>query len=260
MGYSIDNWLSNQQRQTGSFDFTIFDVSEHSPRTAFTLELLKELLSRFFFDPQVLKDLRSVLGETAKLALDAATPSTPSLRAGAFGEAISAEISERWHAYLIPLRRLRVTGGSPPGTDLLALRVGEQGRLQEVCYIESKLRTTRSLGAALDAYEQLRRTRQERFPIVSQYVVNYLAATNSPLYEAFVEYLASRASQPATDSYRIALTWDDSSWTEEVLKNLEDKGVELTPLSIDVVRLAELRDLINVVYDSLGVEVMNDDD
>ena len=258
--YSIDDWLNNQQRKTGSFNFTIFDVSERAPRTALTLGLLRNLLGRFFFDPQVLEDLRSALGDTARLALDAATPKTRSLRAGAFGEAISAEISERWHAYLIPLRRLRVTGGSPPGTDLLALRIGDQNRLQEVCYIESKLRTTISLGAALDAYEQLRSTREERFPIVSQYVANYLAATKSPLYETFIEYLTSRASKPAADSYRIALTWDDSSWAEKVLENLQDKGAELAPLSIDVVRLAELRDLITVVYESLGVEVMSDDD
>ena len=67
-------------------------------------------------------------------------------------------------------------------------------------------------------------------------------------------------SQPATDSYRIALTWDETNWTEEVLKNLQDKGVELTPLSVDVIKLAQLRELIKIVYDSLGVEVMNDDD
>ena len=56
--YSIDSWLSNQQRQTGSFDFTIFDVSEQSPRTTLTVELLQNLLSRFFFEPNVLEDLR----------------------------------------------------------------------------------------------------------------------------------------------------------------------------------------------------------
>ena len=256
----MDSWLSNQQRQTGSFDFTIFDVSEQSPRNTLTVDLLGNLLSRFFFEPKVLQDLRSALGDNAKLALDAATPATPSLKAGAFGEAISAEISERWHAYLIPLKRLRVTGGSPPGTDLLALRVAGQNQLQEVCYIESKLRTTRSLGAAMDAYEQLRKTRHERFPVVSQHVANYLASTKSPLYGAFMEYLVSRDNQPATDTYRIALTWDETNWTEEVLKNLQDKGVELTPLSVDVIRLAQLRELIKVVYDSLGVEVMNDDD
>ena len=42
--------------------------------------------------------------------------------------------------------------------------------------------------------------------------------------------------------------------------NLKDKDIELEPLSIDVIRIANLRNLINTVYNSLGVEALNDDE
>ena len=257
---SLDIWLGNEKRETELPDFTIFDVSEHSPITNITMRLLSTLVNEFLFEPQVLKDLRAVLGNKMRQALDAATPSTSSLRAGVFGEALSAELCERWHAYVVPLKRLRITGGSPPGTDLIALRVGADDRLTEVCYIECKLRTTTDHGVAVDAYEQLGQVRQGHLPLVSLHLANYLLATGSPLYSSFMNYLTSRASQPAVDSYRIALTWEDSLWSETALTNLQDKSVELTPLSVDVIRIAKLRSLIETVYDSLGLEALNDDD
>lgn len=256
---SLDAWLHSTQRDSGSADFVVFDVSEHAARDGTTRQLLESLVSRFIFHPKVLEGLRAQLGEKTRLALDAATPSTSNLRAGAFGEALSAEICEQWHAYVVPLRRLRFSGGSPPGTDLLALRIENDTELTEVCYIECKLRTTGSTGAALDAHQQLVHSRQERMPAILRYVVNHLAEVDSPLFPMFMNYMESRSNQPAGDSYRIALTWEDSNWSERALKNLQDGGVSLKPLAVDVIRIAGLRHLVEEIYKSLGVQALNDD-
>ena len=259
-GNLIDSWLNGLRHSPGSHAFEIFDVTECSPRNESTLALLRDWVSRFLFHPQVIEDLRMLLGESARSALDTTIPSTSSLRAGVFGEALSAEICEQWHAYLVPLRRLRLTGGSPTGTDLLALRIGDNGDLSEVCYIECKLRTTERPNAALEAYEQLLRIRQERFPAITNYLANYLAETNSHLYTAFMGYLTSRQDQTSADSFRIALTWEESCWSDKVLANLDERRLQLTPLTVDVIKIGQLRDLIKEVYDSLGVGVFRDDD
>ena len=112
----------------------------------------------------------------------------------------------------------------------------------------------------MEAYEQLLRVRQERFPAVTNFLANYLAQTHSHIYKAFMDYLTSRQNQPASDSYRIALTWEGNRWLENVLTNLEEKDVQLTPLTVDVIKISQLRSLVKDVYDSLGVEVISDDD
>ena len=259
-GYSIDSWLKGLDRSPNPHGFAVYDVTERSPRNDSTIRLLSDWVGRFLFHPQVIEDLRTMLGENARLALDSAIPSTSSLRAGVFGEALAAEICEQWHAYLVPLRRLRLTGGSPTGTDLLALKIGNNGDLSEVCYIECKLRTTERPNTALEVFEQLLRIRQERFPAITNYLANYLAQTNTHLYQAFMRYLVSRQDLAAADSFRIALTWEDNCWSESVLTNLDERDVQLKPLTVEVIKIGQLRGLVQEVYDSLGVEVFRDDD
>ena len=132
--------------------------------------------------------------------------------------------------------------------------------MSEVCFIECKLRTTNATGAGLEAYDQLVKVRRQRLPVILGNVLNYLKSTDSPLYNLFLQYMASRAVQPANESYRIALVWDVNQWSERVIENLEDRGVELTPMTVDVVKIADLRSLYGEVYDSLGVGVVPDDD
>ena len=104
--YSIYSWLKGLKRSPGPANFEVYDVSECSSRNDFTLGLLRDFLEKFLFHPKVLEDLQAQLGETARLALKASVPTTYSLRAGVFGEALASETCERWHAYLVPLRRL----------------------------------------------------------------------------------------------------------------------------------------------------------
>ncbi len=255
----LDKWLLNIVRSPNPADFAVFDVTERNALDGSTKLLLESIIGQFLMNPIVLQGLRTSLGEAARLALDAATPSTQNLRAGAFGEALSAEICERWHAYIVPMRRLRFSGGSPPGTDLLALRIDGAGQLTEVCYVECKLRTTSSTRTAFEAHEQLLRAHQERIPVILNHVANYLADTKSPLLPGFIRYMSSRASQPAAESQRIALIWEENKWSETVLDNLQEGGVQLKPLTVDVVRIAGLRGLVEEIYHKLGVEANVDD-
>ena len=132
MSNNLDNWLINIERSPKPDDFDLFDVSEHQPRDSKITQFLKSLVEQFLMSPDVVDGLRSRLPESVLSALDAAIPGTKNLRAGVFGEALSAEIYEHWHAFVIPLRKLRFSGGSPPGTDLLALRLNDTDQITEV--------------------------------------------------------------------------------------------------------------------------------
>ena len=256
----LETWLRMDARNLNGYDFPTFDVTERAPRTQPPVRYLATIVGQFFFSSRVLQDLQTQLGELARSILADAMPSTQNLRKGVFGEALTAEIYERWHAYIVPLRKLRMTGGSPTGTDLLALRSEEDGRLAEVCYVECKLRTTRSDNTALDAHDQLQRARQERIPAIVRHVSNYLDDTRSRLYAPFLEYMASTANEPVLDTFRVALTWEENEWFEQVLVNLSEREGRLAPLTVDVIKLPDLRLLVDEVYGLLGVQGLNDGD
>lgn len=259
VAFPLNTWLASQPREIDQLPFTVFDVTEKIGPDETMLDQLALLMESWVTHPKLIAALRSLLGDAERNMLDVALPSTPNLRAGAFGEALSATICEQWHSYLIPLRKLRFTGGSPGGTDLLALKLAE-GAITEVCYVESKLRTFTDYGAALDAHSQLAKAAAERYPVILNYVANFLLETGSDLSNPFLTYLKSRAEQPALDSFRIALTWDASHWSEQVAQNLIDAEEHLSPLTMDVIKIGDLKSLIENVYRCLGVDVLHDDD
>lgn len=256
----LNGWLGSVIRNPNAHHFRIIDVTENGARRQETVALVEDILNEFLFEPRVIQDLRAQMGEAAKAALDAATPPTQNLRAGVFGEALAAEIYERWHAYIVPLRRLRITGGSPTGTDLLALRADNGNQITEICYVECKLRTTRSNNAAVEAHDQLLAVSRARMPPILGHVSNQLCSTNSPLYIPFLKYMASTSDEPVQDTYRIALTWESNEWVEQVLDNLDDRQGQLEPLTLDVIKLSNLRDFVEEVYRRLGRDVLNDGD
>ncbi len=87
---------------------------------------------------------------------------------------MATRLLSEFHEYLVPIVKLRfaITGGqSLPGTDVLVLRA-EQGRLTEVSFVESKVRTARAIresGILMDVH-----------PGLLSRVSNDLAATTFP--------------------------------------------------------------------------------
>ena len=106
---------------------------------------LYELLQVSAVDPGFLGDLANRLGwEKTRAIVSQRLPSNSSARRGRFGEVVGVNMLHHFDGYVIPIEKAHfsITGGqSQPSTDAVLLRVGGNGAITEVCFVESKLRT-----------------------------------------------------------------------------------------------------------------------
>jgi hypothetical protein len=190
-------------------------------------------------------------------------PRLKRLRRGDFGEAFAIGLLEEIDGYQIPVRKLyfKVTGSqSMPSTDALALKTNAAGRVAEVCFVESKLRSGTDRDAAVHAAEQLAKDYAQRYPDLLRFVLERLSDLSSDLFKPFLEYTADREHGDSRDTFCVALHWEASKWEEVTLSNLQEYGPPLSPLTVRVVRIENLVDLVNKVFSQLGAPPADDDD
>jgi len=183
-------------------------------------------------------------------------------RKGDFGEVLLSALLETFHGYSVPVRKMRSrvsSDQSQPRIDLVALRF-DTGRLVEICLAESKLRTRNDTNAGVEAHDQLWTESSQRLPDILTFVAYRLHELQSPVFDAFAAYLRDRADTRPMESHVIGLTWASDHWSETVLGNLHDRGVELASLSVHVVPLKDLESLIKDVFELAGLEASNDED
>src|SRR5712691_11907730 len=100
-------------------------------------------------------------------------------------------ILEQFHGYKIPVQKLRfkiTKGESLPGTDILALKTNIEGLITEVCFIESKLRTSSDNRAAIEGCNQLQGDYNSKFPDMVDFVTQRLYERQDPLFRPFLLY------------------------------------------------------------------------
>jgi hypothetical protein len=225
---------------------------------------MEDLLRDARFDMAFLGDAAEYLGwASVRARVAAAQPTGATARRGEFGEVLSAAVLDEFHGYTIPVQKMRfaIRGDqSLPGTDVIALRLGGAGEIVEVCFVESKLRTTGDTGAAQRAHEQLKSDYEQRAPDMLFFVAARLHERNDPLFPEFMRYMHDRESAAESDSFGLCLTWERVRWSEAVLQNLEDDEVELDPLTVHVFLIQDLAQLTNELFDAIGVETVTDDD
>ena len=253
-------WLSASDRNPNPFSgFRVIDIVEGSACSDVVREHLSQLIQVELFDTDFLVELAEHLGwTTVRTVLMNRNPSRSSFRRGDFGEILTNATLEQLFGYKIPVRKLRykvVANQTMPGTDSLAIRVGDLGKVREVCFVESKLRTTVDQHVALTAYEQLRRDYDLEVPSILTFVAQRLFETNHELYEPFMEYLGDRADTQERETFCISLSMDIAVWDEMVLQNLEDGGVELSSLSVYPIRLEGLSGLIDSLTAAVGLRI-----
>lgn len=258
-------WLTCQQRNPCPYtQFAVLDVNERGPISSQVMDHIKNLLISARLDPDLLKVAAQRWGwrGVAQL-LTSAQPTAMTARRGEFGEVLSAALLTEFEGYQIPVQKFRFTitpDQSLPGTDLLALKVNDNAAIIEVCFLESKLRTGSDTGTAVRAYNQLRQDYEQQFPDMLVFVLARLHERRDPLLDAFLDYLRDRADTSDKERLRVGLTWERGSWTETVLQNLEDNGVERQDLVVHVVYIGGLAHLIDQLFQQVGVGSIIDDD
>jgi hypothetical protein len=262
----LTEWLENQPRDPNPYRFfSVIDILEKEEISSQIETYLTEMLQAESCDMDFFRSMAEVLGwEQAqqRLIVDL-VPTLDRVKRGDFGEALSNAILEQFYGYSIPVRKLRfklVGNQTLPATDSLAIKVNSEGAIIEVCFIESKLRTTANNRVAVEAHEQLQRDYNSLLPPILKFIAARLYDAKSPLYDSFSQYMKDRSDNREKDSFLLSFCFDISCWKEDVLEALDENPSELPQLSVHAIRINNLRQLADKVFANLGVtEVFEDD-
>ena len=262
---TLSDWLQTVPRDPNPYQkFRLADVNECA---ACSDEMKVYLADRLFearHNLDVVHDLAARLGwNNVKRLLEQTLPTRVNMKRGTFGEVLAADLLKHFEGYDIPVAKMRFTiraNDSQTGTDILALKVDGDGRVSEVCYGESKLRTNADTAAPLSGARQLEADYNVRTPDILMFVANRLRETAHPLYEPFVAYISDRRDLRDIDRHRLVLVWERSAWTDGALQNMEDSNLDLPNLSVDVVLASDLAGLTNDVFERIGAATEDDGD
>ncbi len=261
----MDTWLSLETRKGTSTAIELIDVQETMAPDAAVLEQLSRMVldsclgiefydrAAAILDWQILQDIRQ-----------GAIPTLDRMTRGVFGESLASYTLEKHHGYAIPVKKTRYRYGpnaSPTGTDIIALICDGTGQVQQLCYVECKLRTTMSdaRDVVMHAQEQLKKDRDTRTPAMVAWISRVLCDRGDPLHAGILDYLRDRRERDI-DAFRIVLVWDAALWDEVILSDILVEPDPMSRLSIHIVQLADLRSLVENTYRAINVTADDDDD
>jgi hypothetical protein len=261
----LSDWLNWCERNPCPYSqFQVTDIEERDAPSQDVKTYLANLLRTARFDPQFLHDMAQTLGWAGVQRMIAqGIPTVSSAKRGEFGEVLMTEILSNFHGYTIPIFKLRfkmTANQSLPSTDILALKIDATGAITEVCFVESKLRTTADAMVAVEGCRQLQQDYEAKLPDILAFVAARLYERDDPVYETFRAYMRHRRDTTEQDTFRLSLCWEHTAWRERVLENLQDAGVEVPRLTVHVMRIYHLRQLTDELFAEIGVVAVSDDD
>jgi hypothetical protein len=254
---ALDAWLSGSARSPSPFHFDVSDFTE-SGRDRGTLHGLGQMVVRAKTDPSVLERMADVVGwpdAAARLRRGRV-----GIRRGDFGEALASELLEVFGNLRVPVRKLRYQTDPEQamhGTDIVGFAIGKDGEIEDLHFVECKLRTYRNLPAGVEAHNQLAKDRAAGYADTLMFLADRLAETEPMLFDAFMSYLKGRA-RPERGTHGIVLVWELAEWDEDVLTRVNEVESLINPLHIRVVQLGKLATLVEEVYDAIGADVVDD--
>ena len=260
---NIGNWFIASQRTDTGYSFEVTDLEETSyvPSNG----ELADLLSNSYFGSAKLADIADRYGKRAvrdRLLAPRATTQL-NVRRGDFGEVVTAEYLTAVAGYQVPISKLRYkisANQTLPGTDCVAVKVSD-GNLEEVAYVESKLRTSYDSAVAITGASQLKKDADATAPEILSFIVSMLNDINHPLCNAFLDYMFDRDSNAhhEMDRFLLFIIHEKQIWNERILRNLEDAEIEVEPLCLYAARITGLRCLADSAFSSLGMMADSDD-
>lgn len=261
----LSNWLKWKAPDSKLYEnFDLVDIDEKTEIDQNIKPYLEKLLLKARFNTSVFQSLANQLEwfEVEKFLAES-MPSIPTARRGFFGEVLTCALLVEFFGYVIPVQKLQYTisaNRSLPGTDAIAIK--KSGKtISEVCFVESKLRTTNETSASIQGYRQLREDYSEKIPEMILFTLSRLQETNDPLFDDFLRYTVDRHDLTYIESFCLGLTWEKGAWTEKVLENLEDDiDRDFPPLSVKLIRIENLAETIKDVFETIGVSELVDNE
>jgi hypothetical protein len=265
----LDRWLKCNERNPSQYlKFSVIDATEVAILSSEIREYLTQMLRRSIFDSNFLEKLADYLNwSNVKKMIREKVPIQETNKRGDFGEALIVEILEQFHGYKVPVYKLRYKITSDqrlPATDAIAVKVDKYGNVTEVCFIESKLRTrfiNLDCDVATKGCNQLQNDYDSEIPAIIQFVATRLYESSDSLLEPFLSYMRSRIDNTDKDTFRLGLCWERTEWDELVLENLEENNnVNLPKLTVHVIRINNLKQITDELFNTLGIIELSDDD
>lgn len=257
----IDEWLNPVRRNPSGFAFEVTELQENLGSVP-THAQLAGLMSEAYWGMEYLADLagRYGLEPVRQRFLQARAGTQMKVRRGDFGEAVAAQYLKEVEQYHIPVPKLRfkmAANQTLPGTDCVALKL-DNARLVEVCYVESKVRTSLDLSVAVAGAGQLRQDANTSVPESLTFIARHMSAANHPLAELVEEYIFSRDIE--LDTFKLLVFHERDLWSERILQNLEDEEIAPEPLGVYVARITNLAELSDTAFRELGANEVSEND
>ena len=257
----LPRWLGRTQETATAYSLSRFAESE---RPADLVNRLAEMIMHAKVDPDSLRRLLARVGwlsGSARLA--------PSNRAqprhGDFGEVVGIGLITAFAEKHVPVVKLRVQmdpDQSLHGSDIVGFQLRVDGNrlvLDDLEFVEVKCRTTRNHQAAVEAHAQLASDRVEKFADTLEFLHSRLYEIgDEDLMEAFETYLGDREANPE-GSNRLIFVFDREVWKDSDLEELPEDDELCSPLSIDVLVIANLKDLIDQTWSAVPDVVLAPD-
>ncbi len=259
----LETWLSWDPRSPSGYDrFDVNDATERSPASEPVKDWLSSLVVGYRFSREFLSDAADALGwgDADGLIRDL-VPTGDRIRKGVLGEILACEALTTFCDYAIPVRKLRFAltqNQSLPATDALGVRLVE-GKIEEVVFIEAKLRTVTDLAVAATAHAQLSRDYAKQVPDILVFVGQRLRDMSHELYRPFMEYLAARRATQL-DTFHVFVVCEANLWSEDTLVRLDEDDPLLAPLTVSALRVEGLTRLAEDAFARSGLAVAISDD
>lgn len=227
----IERWLVAAKRNPSGFSFDVVDLQE-VPNSVPSAAELASLLREAYWGEDYLSSLAARYGWKAvrDRFLQARSGIRLTVRRGDFGEAMAVQYLREVEKYSIPIAKLRfkmISNQTLPGTDCIAIKVAN-ARLVEVCYVESKLRTSLDASVAVAGVTQLQGDADAALPEILTFVARRSSEAGDILAEFIEQYIFSRDT--GLDTFKLLLFHQKDLWDERILQNVEDEGIALKPL------------------------------
>jgi predicted restriction endonuclease len=228
---------------------------------------VKKLIRYSVVDEELFEIVKNMAGwqGAVETLVDPSLPENPKFKRGFFGEVVTSNTLIEIFDYIIPIQKLEyaMNKQSLPGTDVIALKV-ENNEITEICYLESKLRTSESGINTLvtTAYEQLNKDLSLKIPSMSTFLLKRLHKEKHHLFSNFFQYLINRTSSFEKEIFRIGIVCDINIWNVIALQKLNEYLEDsLTQrIVVDVILVKNLATLIDELFQSCNMEIINEDE
>lgn len=251
----LKEWVDVNSPES-EFPFKIIEYLESNSIKESIPEIFSKLLQENTVDNEFLKDLAKKPNwnweKVQSFFVIQSQPTNDNLKKGKFGEVCHGQILEEFYDYIIPIKKFQyqfTKGQSPTGTDMVAIKMGE-GKISELCYVETRLRTSDDYAAVSGAFNEIIQGRKERINSVIKFILKELFKIKHELYDLLTEYGIETAPK---DKFRIGAIFEKDIWRPKHLENLRDvmQGSTLD-LTVDVIKINNLEKLVNDSYEKVS--------